>query len=132
MQATPIDNQAVQGVTDTSSTQSTTPTTSTATAPLDDFETYLQGLLSPDAENNVSEEELFSGVISERLKTEKGDDLADKYNSLLQTKKTEMTKSDGYIPYEDAAKAALRQMRDEGDLSKDDADKIYSESFQAS
>jgi hypothetical protein len=97
--------------------------------PAVDFESYLKNMLTPDAANNVSEEELFSGLISERLKTEKSQELSDKYNKILSTKKTEMQGPDGYVRCEDAAKDALRELRDSGDLTGEEADKIYSEAF---
>lgn len=111
----------LQGVTETDENESESTSS--------DFDLYLKTMLVPDAANNVSEEELFAGLISERLKNLKGQEVSDKYNALLDTKKGEMSAADGYVPFEDCAKDALKAMRANGDITSEEADKIYSESF---
>jgi hypothetical protein len=122
--------------------QSTTKTTSNqpVTKPTDDkkssasaaaFDLTLRGLMKPDAANKVSEEDLFSALIQERIKKEKGDDALKAFQELLAKTKQSMTKSDGYIPVEDATKAALIKFQTEGKLTAEEADKMYSESFAA-
>ena len=60
------------GQTDTSSvvtpTTATTPSVTDA-AQGDKFDAMLQKILQPDKENNVNEEELFAGLIYERIST---------------------------------------------------------------
>ncbi len=116
-----INTKKLQEVTGTEDNQPETTT--------NDFEIQLKGMLSPDQANNVSEEELFSALISERISNENGPELSDKFNSIFAIKKSEMQKSDSYIPMEDAAKEALRELRANGDLTSEQADKIYSQAF---
>lgn len=109
----------------------------TSTAPTEtteepsEFDVFLKGLLSPDAANNVNEEELFSALIQERLKKVKGTEAEQKFSELLNKHKDHSRAADGYIPIEDAAKTALKEMRDAGDLTAEETDKIYSEAFSA-
>jgi hypothetical protein len=95
-----------------------------------DFATYVQALLKPEKANNVNEEELFAGLIQERLKALKGDEVASKYREELDKEVAIRTRADGYIPWEDVAKAALRKIRDAGVLNKDETNKVYSEAFE--
>jgi hypothetical protein len=105
---------------------------STLSAPqTGDFNTLLSGILSPDPANNVNEEELFAGIVEERVNNLKGPELQKKFSDLLAKEENSMQKADGFIPCEDAAKSALKKLRDSGDLTSDEADKIYSESFSA-
>ncbi|MEZ4754766.1 MAG: hypothetical protein R3A13_10745 [Bdellovibrionota bacterium] len=96
------------------------------------FEKMMKQLLSPDAANNVNEEELFSAVIRERLVDLKGEEAGTKYGELLEEHKASMTRADGYIPVEKAAKAALSDMVEAGELTVEEGDSVYSESFSAS
>lgn len=96
-----------------------------------DFASYVQALLKVEKANNVNEEELFAGLIQERLKNLFGDEAANKYKEALDEEVTTKTRADGYIFWEDAAKNALRSIRDGGVISKEDADKVYSEAFDA-
>lgn len=95
-----------------------------------DFATYVQALLKVEKANNVNEEELFAGLIQERLKALKGDEAASKYKEELDKEVAMRTRGDGHVAWEDAAKAALRTIRDAGVLNKDDANKVYSEAFE--
>jgi hypothetical protein len=101
------------------------------TETLSEFESFLKGILKPDSANNISEEELFAGVLQERVKGLKGSEIESKFTELLNKEKDRLRKPDGYIPFEDAAKSALKQLRDGGSLTKEEADQIYSESFAA-
>lgn len=96
-----------------------------------EFSSFLKGVLTPDAANKVSEEELFSAIVQERIKNSKGDETLKKFQESLTQTKESMKKPDGFIPAEEATKAALIKARDEGLLSKEEADKIYSEAFEA-
>lgn len=117
----------------TPSQQGVTPSKKGA-APLSkssEFNTFLQGVLTPDAANKVSEEELFSAIVQERIKNAKGDETLKKFQETLTQTKDSMRKPDGFVPAEEATKAALIKAREAGLLSKEEADKIYSEAFQA-
>jgi hypothetical protein len=96
-----------------------------------EFSTFLKGVLTPDAANKVSEEELFSALVQERIKNSKGDETLKKFQETLAQTKDSMRKPDGYVPAEEAAKAALMKARDAGMLSKEEANTIYSEAFAA-
>jgi hypothetical protein len=96
-----------------------------------EFDTTLKALLGTDSAKKVSEEDLFAALVSERIKKAKGEEQGTKFQETLEAKKNEMRKGDGYIPMEDAAKAALVEARESGILSKEEADKIYSEAFAA-
>lgn len=113
-----------EGVTSTEQTEENSSDSS-------EFDTLLRSMVTPDGANQVNEEELFAGIIFERLKASKGDEAAQAYSAALETEKTALKKGDGYIPYEDAAKNALRTLRTGGTLTSEEADKIYSESFEA-
>jgi hypothetical protein len=113
-----------QGVT----ASKTTPAQSSGTSA---FNTFLKGVLTPDSANKVSEEELFSAIVQERIKNSKGDETLKKFQESLTQTKNSMRKPDGFVPAEDATKAALVKARDAGLLSKEEADKIYSEAFAA-
>lgn len=96
-----------------------------------EFTTFLSGVLTPDSANKVSEEDLFSALVQQRIKNSKGDDVLKKFQETLTQSKESMKKGDGYVPVEDATKAALIKSREAGLISKEETDKIYSESFAA-
>ena len=112
------------GVT-TSSTPSTKAPTST------EFTGFLTGVLTPDPANKVNEEDLFSAIVQERVKSAKGDDSFKKFQETLTQTKDSMKRPDGSVPVEDATKAALIKAREAGLITKEEADKIYSEAFAA-
>lgn len=119
-----------QGVTNTEeTTEQENQTTSETTE--GGFDVFLRAILTPDKANNVSEEELFAALIQERINTLHGDEAANEFASLFAAQKTAHRTADGYVPYEDCAKYALREMRDKGTVTSEEADKIYSESFAA-
>ena len=97
-----------------------------------DFTDFLKAALIPDGANNVSEEELFAATIGERVSSLKGSDAATRYNEILASQRTSLTKPDGYVPHEQAAVNSLKQLVSDGTLTSAEADKIYSESFAAS
>jgi hypothetical protein len=95
------------------------------------FDVTLKGLMKPDGANKVSEEDLFSALIQERIKKEKGEDALKAFQELLATTKQSMTKPDGYVPVEDATKAALLSFQNSGKVSAEQADEMYSQAFAA-
>lgn len=96
-----------------------------------EFDTTLKAILKGDSANKVSEEDVFSALVQERIKKTKGDDALKKFQELLAATQTEMKKDDGFIPMEDAAKAALIKAREAGILTKEETDLIYSQAFSA-
>ena len=115
---------SVQGVAPSTPSVST-PTNST------EFDKTLKVFLGDDPAKKVSEEDLFSALVSERVKTAKGDKQGSKFQEVLEAKKNSMKKGDGYVPMEDATKAALVEARETGLLTKEETDTIYSEAFAA-
>ncbi len=95
------------------------------------FESSLKAFLSPVSSNQVSEEELFSALVQERIQNLKGEDGLKEYLSLFDTAKSSMQKADGYIPFEDATKAALLAFSASEILSEEEATTIYAQSFAA-
>ena len=95
-----------------------------------EFASMLKGLLRPDAANQVNEEEFFAALIQQRIQAAKGDEAAAKYGENLQKYLTELRRADGYVSFEDSARAALRDMAANGDLSTEEAEKIHAESFK--
>lgn len=97
-----------------------------------EFSSLMKTLLKVEKENIVSEEELFAGMVQQRIKETKGDETAEKYKAELDKVAGQMKKADGFVPWEDAAKAALRSIKESGVVTEEEAQKIYSESFAAS
>ena len=94
------------------------------------FDAVLKAVLNPDGANNVNEEELFAGIIKERLTKLKGADVAAKYDTALAAEKTKLTEN-GYVPVEQAAENALKSLVESKDLTADEAAQIRAESFEA-
>lgn len=129
--------EAVQGSTQSSSKILSTQAVggvqkaATATAGGGEFDTALKALLGSDPAKKVSEEDLFSAIVQERIKKTKGEDALKKFQELLTASKDKLKKGDGFVPIEDATKDALRAFRDKGMLDAKEADSIYSQSFAA-
>jgi hypothetical protein len=107
-------------------TQSKTPESSSQTA---EFDTTLKGFLAPDAANKVSEEDLFSALVQERIKKEKGAGALKEFQGLLKTSKDALRKPDGFTPVEDATNDALKKFQAAGKISLEEANTIYSQAF---
>lgn len=97
-----------------------------------EFSSLMKTLLKVEKENIVSEEELFAGMVQQRIKETKGEEAVEKYKAELDKVVAQMKKADGFVPWEDAAKSALRTFRDAGELTEEEAQKIYSEAFASS
>lgn len=106
-------------------------TAATESASVSDFEKYLRANLTSGGSGKVSEEELFASVMGERLNGLKGEEVAKAYREELEKNKSALKSGDGYIPFEDAAKKTLQALVEKGSITKDEGNKIYSESFQA-
>lgn len=125
--------ETVQNTTQTPSTQgipASTPPSKTA-APGGEFDQTLKAFIAPGEGNKVSEEELFSALVQERIKKTKGDSALGEFTTILNNCKSRMRKADGYVPVEEATKQALIEFREAKKLSQEETDKIYSESFAA-
>ncbi len=71
-------------------------------------------------------------LVKERVRNLKGDDDYAKFQSILDSKSESMRRADGYVPWEDVAKGALKEAVSQKLISEDEAVKIYSESFSCS
>jgi hypothetical protein len=113
-------NSAISGLVQTKSADA---------KPTGEFDSTLKAILSPDKTNKISEEELFSGLVQERIKKTKGEaGLAD-FKTIFESAKNRLRKPDGFVPLEDVTKEALKEFRDTSKITKDEADSIYSQAF---
>lgn len=94
-----------------------------------DFDTFLKGLLTPDGSGQVCEEDLFSALVQERVSGVKGEEGLEKFKALLAEKRSALQGPGGYVSSEAATVAALKASVAAGDLTQEEADKIYSEAF---
>jgi hypothetical protein len=113
-------NSAISGLVKTQSSDA---------KPSGEFDSTLKALLSPDKANKISEEELFSGLVQERIKKTKGEAGLTDFKTIFESAKNRLRKADGFVPFEDATKEALKEFRDTGKITKDEADSIYSQAF---
>ena len=93
-----------------------------------DFAAYLSKTLGKSGQETVNEEELFSALISERL-NEIDQEASLFYDQKVKELSTSMARSDGYIPLEDVAKAALRETVAAGNVTTEQAEKLHAEAF---
>lgn len=90
---------------------------------------YLRSILNPDQSGKINEEQLFSGIIEERVKVLKGTAIATKFHELFEKAKTRIGKQANAI--ENAARRALKNLVKDGTLTSKQAVKIHSEAFAA-
>lgn len=107
---------------------STETTSSAESTSEESFEGVLSTLLHPDSNGKVSEEDLFAGIIGERLKGSKGGGAFNRYNELLQEQQVQ---SGSRFSWETSAKRALAQLGEEGVLTADEVTQHYSQAFFA-
>jgi hypothetical protein len=103
----------------------------TSTGEAGEFDATLKSLLSSDPAKKVSEEELFSGLVQERIKKTKGDEALKEFQKVLEESKASHKKADGFIAHEDATKEALKAFQAAGKLTQEETDSIYSQAFAA-
>lgn len=96
-----------------------------------EFDATLTSLLTSDPAKKVSEEELFSALVQERIKKTKGDAALKEFQEQLTKSKQAHTRPDGFVAEEDATKDALRVFQSAGKLSQEETDVIYSQAFAA-
>jgi len=95
------------------------------------FSDILMNFLPSEIGNEISEEQLFSAIIAERIEGLKGDDALDNYREFLDKHIETMKQINGYLPIEDASRAALNDMVNQGVLSLEEAESIHAQAFQA-
>ncbi len=94
-----------------------------------DFESVLSGILSPLGKNEISEEELFAGIIQERIQKLKGSEAAQEYGAALAEEK--QSAAGGRFSVEEAARSILQGMQNDGTLSEEEATTIHAQAFKA-
>ncbi len=94
------------------------------------FQHILNQMLTADSEGQVNEEQVFAALINERLTSMKGAEAAQEFEARYQTEQKEYERADGYIFLEDAARAALESMSDDGILTLEEAETIHGQAFQ--
>lgn len=95
------------------------------------FSDVLMDFLSTETDQEINEEQLFSAVIAERLDGLKGSEALESYKVSLEEHLSAMKHSNGYVPVEDASRAALNDMVDQGVLSLEEAESIHAQAFRA-
>ena len=125
---------SVQAIDKTKQDQTVTAQTSDSTQTTDSteeskFEALMLSILKIGKAKEVSEEDLFAGLIRERIQTLKGDDAAQKYDAAFEREKTATRRADGRYQIEDAARAALVDLQNDSTLTVDEADSIHSQAF---
>jgi hypothetical protein len=94
-----------------------------------DFSSTMKAFLAHGQGDKISEEHLFSGLIQKSIQDIKGDAGLAEFKTLFEAAKKRLQKANGYVPVEDATKAALKEYRDANKLTKEEADSIYSKAF---
>ncbi len=127
--------EATSSVTNTQQNQPSTaetPKTEKAAGSFDSsqFETFLKAKMGGNSASKVSEEALFSTLVQARVSA-KSTESASAWSAAIQKQESALTKGDGFIPLESAAKAALQELQTAGTLTAEEADKIYSDCFAA-
>ncbi len=95
------------------------------------FEDILSGFLPTGTDQEINEEQLFSAIIAERLENMKGSEGLASYQESFEKHLSAMAYANGYVPVEDAARAALNDLVVQGLLSLEEAESIHAQSFQA-
>jgi hypothetical protein len=124
--------EAVQGINKLLSnvlTPKTAKASAKASGSPGDFSSTLKAFLAPEGKEKISEEHLFSALIQKSIKESKGDAALAEFNTIFEAAKKRLQRPGGYVPFEDATKAALKEYRDANKLSKEEADSIYSKAF---
>lgn len=100
-------------------------------APDADFQAKMLKVLGRSAADSVNEEELFAGLIEERLAAI-DENAASAYREAKQRFMEELKRpSDGYVQVEDAANRALESLVADGTLDSETASTVKNEAFRA-
>lgn len=92
---------------------------------------FLYELLGGSRPASLNEEQLFAGIIRERVVAAKGEDAGNQYNAALEKHMVSSGRGDGYIFMEKAARAALQDLEEQGILTLEEAETIHAQAFQA-
>lgn len=92
-----------------------------------DFEQFLRQKIQAQDGQEISEEDLFASLVRERINADKGEDAVKSFDETFQAALGKVRGGSR----EDAAKEALKTLRDAGTITADEADSIYSYSFSA-
>jgi len=95
------------------------------------FSTILSDFLPAGTDEEINEEQLFSAIIAQRLESLKGKDAVTAYQDAFEKHLSAMKYPSGYEPVEDAARAALNDLSEDGVLSLEEAESVHAQSFQA-
>jgi hypothetical protein len=128
--AYPRNNVSASNSTNTLQSGLTQSTTSPELKSSLNFENELKQYLAPDAEGKINEEDLFASLINFNLKNSKSVKASNTFQEAFLRQKLEHELTNGYIPIEDAAKSALKDVINSGAISKEEGDSIFSQSFQ--
>lgn len=121
----------VSSVTSNEVSSVATPKTQQATGAGAPFESYLKGLLEPQAQGGeINEEQLFGALIQQQIQATKGDAAATQYHQLLVNERAATKRKDGGVQEERSARSALRALVGSGVLTQDEANRIHSTAFQ--
>ncbi len=95
------------------------------------FEQVLTRMLTPNGQNEVSEEELFAGILGERITKLKGDEAGVAFSEKLAASKESLKRHDGFVSVEEAARAAMKELVADGTLTESEASGMHAQAFKA-
>jgi hypothetical protein len=98
---------------------------------VDSFDAVMGKVLQANRAGNVSEEDLFSALIYQRIDEKFGSEVAEQYRSKREQFEDQFRRPDGRTRVEDAARSALAELQTGGAFTLEEADAIHSESFSA-
>lgn len=127
----PVQTPVTSGNSSTSGTTSTGSTTATVTSTTstdDEFATFMKKALGKDSNSEVSEEELYAGLLERGLQQESSD-AADAFRTAKTFYMQELRRGDGYVCVEEVAKASIQAVVKAGKITKDKAELINGEAF---
>lgn len=106
------------------------PLSSSFSDPNTDFSNFLKAALGGDGKASVSEEELYSGIIFQKLQS-KSEEIASTFNNAKASLMNTLQRSDGVYSHEELALSALQSVVSAGLLTQEEAEKINGEAFNA-
>ncbi len=110
--------------------ENSTPVGETQASAGGEFSEMMLKVLGMSEADSVNEEELFAGLIEQRL-SGIDENAASAYREAKDRFMSEMARADGYVPVEDAANRALESLVSDGIIDSETAAKVKSESFRA-
>lgn len=95
------------------------------------FADVLSEFLPEGTSEKINEEQLFSAILAERIEGLKGSEGLASFQESFEKQLSALQYANGYIPVEDAARAALKDMVNQEVLSLEEAESIHAQAFQA-